>query len=325
MAFMKHVGKHGDRKVCILFRQVPGEDHMCLCIYPEVLPAHWQDSIQRALESEVAQQSEELADALHRSFLPDGRPVLETLHQERMIKKLRTSDVIVTPTNDAKIRLDELNKMLNEMKQGEAAIKKMAENDASRGMVAPEVKRKAEAEYKAGQAAKADAAYVAPPALKAGQDGALSDRDIAANMLAQAKAMEVNARSMIAEAARMKKDAERMDPTVTARATATAPATESVGLAIPNANFVYSEPSSANSANTSGLQSALAPMSSIRLYLPFFSGRKPAIGGRWIFPTVLTVKSEPTIIAPVFPALQKASTCFSFKSLNPTPMLELGF
>jgi len=111
------------------------------------------------------------------------------------------------------------------MKQGEAAIKKMAENDASRGMVAPEVKRKAEAEYKAGQSAKTDAAYIAPPSLKAGQDGALSDRDIAANMLAQAKAMEVNARAMVAEAARMKKDAERMDPTVTARAVA--PVTES--------------------------------------------------------------------------------------------------
>ena len=227
MAFMKHVGKHGDRKVCILFRQVPGEDHMCLVIYPDTLHAHWQDSIQKALESDVAQQSEELADALHRAYLPDGRPVLETLHQERMIKKLRTSDVIVTPTGNAKIRLDELNKMLNEMKQGEAAIKKMAENDASRGMVAPDVKRKAEAEYKAGQSTKSDAAYVAPPTLKAGQDGALSDRDIAANMLAQAKAMEVNARAMVAEAARMKKDAERMDPTVTARATATAPATES--------------------------------------------------------------------------------------------------
>ena len=220
MAFMKHVGKHGDRKVCILFRQVPGEDHMCLVIYPDTLHAHWQDSIQKALESDVAQQSEELADALHRSYLPDGRPVLETLHQERMIKKLRTSDVIVTPTPDAKIRLDELNKMLNEMKQGEQAIKKMAENDASRGMVAPEVKRKAEAEYKAKQSQQADPAYVAPPSLKAGQDGALSDRDIAANMLAQAKAMEINARSMVAEAARMKKDAERMDPTVSARAVA---------------------------------------------------------------------------------------------------------
>jgi len=224
MAFMKHVGKHGDRKVCILFRQVPGEDHMCLVIYPDTLHAHWQDSIQKALESDVAQQSEELADALHRAYLPDGRPVLETLHQERMIKKLRTSDIIVTPTPDAKIRLDELNKMLNEMKQGEAAIKKMAENDASRGMVAPEVKRKAEAEYKAGKAAKQDSVFT-PPALKAGQDGALSDRDIAANMLAQAKAMEISARSMVAEAARMKKDAERMDPTVTARAVA--PVTES--------------------------------------------------------------------------------------------------
>jgi hypothetical protein len=101
----------------------------------------------------------------------------------------------------------------------------MAENDASRGMVAPEVKRKAEAEYKAKQTQKADPAYVAPPTLKAGQDGALSDRDIAANMLAQAKAMEINARAMVAEAARMKKDAERMDPTVTARAVA--PVTES--------------------------------------------------------------------------------------------------
>ena len=226
MAFMKHVGKHGDRKVCILFRQVPGEDHMALVIYPDTLHAHWQDSIQKALESDVAQQSEELADALHRAYLPDGRPILETLHQERMIKKLRTADIIVTPTAEAKIRLDELNKMLNEMKQGEQAIKKMAENDASRGMVAPEVKRKAEAEYKASQAPKSD--VFTPPPLKAGQDGALSDRDIAANMLAQAKAMEVNARAMVAEAARMKKDAERMDPTVSARAATPVPVTESV-------------------------------------------------------------------------------------------------
>lgn len=214
MAFMKHVGKHGDRKVCILFRQVPGEDHMSLVIYPETLQAHWQDAVQKVLESTVGQSAEEFADALHRSYFPDGRPVLETLHQERMIKKVRSSDIIVTPTGDAKIRLDELNKMLNEMKTGEEAIKRMAQNDASRGMVAPEVKRKAEAEYKAGQSAKASPGYVAPPVLKAGETGALTDRDIAANMLSQAQAMEANAKAMIAEAARMKKDAERMDPTV---------------------------------------------------------------------------------------------------------------
>ncbi len=209
--FLKHVGKHGDRKVCILFRQVPGEDHMCLIIYPETIPAHWQDTIQKVLESDIGQQAEELADALHRSLLPDGRAILETLHQDRMIKKVRTADIIVTPRTNAKIRLDELNKMLNEMKLGDAAIRKMAENDASRGMVEPQVKRRAEAEFKAGQQAKATA-------LRAPQDGALSDRDIAADMVFQAKKMELEAKSMIAEAARMKKDAQRMDPKVVAKA-----------------------------------------------------------------------------------------------------------
>ena len=209
---MKHVGKHGDRKVCIMFRQVPGEEHMALIIYPETLPAHWQSAIQVVVESDIAQQAEELADALHRNFLPDGRAILQTLHEERMIKKVRTSDIIVTPTANSNIRLDELNKMLNEMKLGEAAIKKMAQNDASRGMVAPEVKRAAEAEYKASQIQQPAATKFQAP-----QDGALSDRDIAANMVFQAKKMETEAKQMIAEAARMKKDAQRMDPNVVAK------------------------------------------------------------------------------------------------------------
>ena len=208
--FIKHVGKHGDRKVLVLYRQVPGEDHMCLVIYPDTMLAHWQDTIQKAVESDVGQQAEELADALHRSLFPDGRPILQTLHNERMIKKTRTADIIMTPRTDSSIRLDELNKMLNEMKLGSAAVKKMAANDAARGMVAPEVKRAAEAEYKANQSAP-QAPFQAPA------QGALSDRDIAANMVFQAKKMEAEAKQMIAEASRMKKDAQRMDPSVVAK------------------------------------------------------------------------------------------------------------
>ena len=99
-------------------------------------------------------------------------------------------------------------------------------------MVAPEVKRAAEARYKAEQANLANPDYVAPPTLTAGQDGALSDRDIAANMLAQAKAMELNALAMSKEAARMKKDAERMDPTVSAKNATASTATVSAPAAI---------------------------------------------------------------------------------------------
>jgi hypothetical protein len=231
MAQIKHVGRNNDRKVLVLYREVPGDSHMCLVVYPEVLNAVWQDAIQRVVESEVGQQANQLADALHRSLLPDGRPILETLHNERMIKKIRTSDVIMTPTANANIRLDELNKLVNEMEQGEEARKKMQANDAARGMVDPSVKRAAEAEYKADQLAKQSAAesrYVEPSEkLIAPQDGVLSDRQIAANMLAQAKRMEVEANSMIAEAARMKKDAERMTPGVNLNeATWTAPEPE---------------------------------------------------------------------------------------------------
>lgn len=211
MQFLKHVGKHGDRKVAILFREVPNEDHMCLVIYPDTLPAPWESAIMKVLESDIGQQAEQFADALHRSLLPDGRVILETLHLEKMIKKIRTADVIVTPRSDSNIRLDELNTMLREMKQGEAAIKKLAENDAARGLVAPGVKRSAEAEFKSRQAGQA-------PTTPA--QGALSDRDLAANMLTQAQRMEAEAKGLLSEAARMKKEAEKMHPGVVASASA---------------------------------------------------------------------------------------------------------
>ena len=75
MSFMKHIAKHSDRKACILFREVPNEEHMCLVIYPDVLPAPWEDAIMKVLESDVGQQAEQFADALHRSYLPDGRVI----------------------------------------------------------------------------------------------------------------------------------------------------------------------------------------------------------------------------------------------------------
>ena len=212
MKFMKHIGRHGDRKIAVLFREVPQEEHMCLVIYPDTLPAPWEASIMKVLESDHGQAAENFADALHRSLLPDGRVILETLHREKMIKKIRTSDVTVTPRPDSAIRLDELNKMLNEMKQGEAAIKKLAENDAAQGLVDPAMKRAAEAAFKNQQAQRAQT--MQQPVQS--NDGALSDRALAQNMLNQAMRMEAEAKGLVAEAARMKKEAERMDPSVVA-------------------------------------------------------------------------------------------------------------
>lgn len=212
---LKHVGRHGDRKVAIIFRELPGEDHMCLVIYPDVLPTHIHDSVMKVLESPAGQQENTLANALHRNLLTDGRVILEALHREGMLKKVPTNQVIVTPTPSSSVKLDELNRLVREMESGDEARKRMAELDANAGLVDPAVKREQEREFKRRQLEEAQRRQAAgQPPVPASAD-ALDDKALAGNMLAQAQRMESEAKGLIAEAARMKKEAERMFPGVT--------------------------------------------------------------------------------------------------------------
>ena len=213
---LKHIGRHGDRKVAVIFREVPGEDHMCLVIYPDVLPTHMHNALMKVLESAPGQAATNFADVLHRNVFPDGRPMLEALHREGMIKKVATNQIIVTPTPQSSVKLDELNRIIKEMEQGDAAIKRLQQIDESTGIVDPLTKRKAEAEFKRKQLQEAQRQQPTQP-LTSNDSAGLSDSALAGNMLAQAKRMEQEANSMIAEAARMKKDAERMYPSVNTR------------------------------------------------------------------------------------------------------------
>jgi hypothetical protein len=222
---MKHIGRHGDRKVAIIFRELPGEEHMCLVIYPETLPTHIHNTIMTILESAPGQQSPNLADVLHRNLLPDGRVILQALHNEGMLKKIQTNQVIVTPTAQSNVKLDELNRIVKEMESGADALKRMQQLDASSGIVDPATKRKAEKAFKEGRIADAEA-MVAP--LVAPASGALDDQSLAANMLAQAKKMEIDAKGLVAEAARMKKEAQKMFPAVNMKSAKTAPVATAV-------------------------------------------------------------------------------------------------
>lgn len=184
---------------------------MCLVIYPETLPTHFHNTIMNILESAPGQASPNLADVLHRNLLPDGRVILQALHNEGMLKKIQTNQVIVTPAANSSVKLDELNRIVKEMESGADALKRMQELDASAGIVDPATKRKAERAFKEGRIAEAEA-MIAPLTAPAG--GALDDKALAANMLAQAKKMEADAKGLVAEAARMKKEAQKMFPTV---------------------------------------------------------------------------------------------------------------
>lgn len=206
---MKHIGRHNDRKIVVLYREVPGEAHMCLVVYPDVIPRLIHDSLMSAIESDAGQASKEISEVLHRTIMADGRKLLEVLHREGMIKKVPTSQILITPNAKSSVRLDELNKILNEMAKGEEAIQRLAELDKHAGMTTrkpasdrevgvPQVSRTA-AEVEGTMSAEA---YVST--------GVLSDADLATQRVAQALAMRKNAESLLAEAARLESEAQAL-------------------------------------------------------------------------------------------------------------------
>jgi predicted transcriptional regulator len=200
MSFLRHIGKMGDRKVAIIFREVPNEPHMCLVTYTETLNQHIHDPMMRCIESDIGQHSQNLADALNRTHTKDGRYLLQVLHKEGLIKKVQTSQVIITPNSTTSIKLEELNKILDEMEQGEAAVKRLSEMDASRGLQDPvDVARRMRGE-----------STVNNPSAPAGTQGVLADNAIANNLLSQARKMEVEAKGLLAESARLNQEANDM-------------------------------------------------------------------------------------------------------------------
>lgn len=200
MSFLRHVGKHGERKVAIIFREVPGEPHMCLVAYPEVLNRHVHDPLIKCIESDIGQNSENLADALNRTYTVDGKIILQALHSEGQLKKINTEQVIMTPSPNVRIKLHELNKMLDEMKQGEAAVKRMAELDSSLGLQDPaDVARRMRGDFKQ------------QTPIMASSGDALGDIQIANNLRQQADRMATEAKGLLAESDRMLAEAAQLD------------------------------------------------------------------------------------------------------------------
>ena len=193
---MKHVGKHGEKRVAVVFREVPGEDHMCLVCYPDQFKQSLHDDLMNAIQSTKGQQASHLGEALHGITGSDGQTLLNVLHREGFMKKVRTQDVIMMPRpNAVGARLDEINEIIRGLETGSEAAQKMAKLDAEAGLADP--KKQA-----AGVAAAAEAA------------GVLGDSDIARNLVTQAEQMKAQIASLEAEAARLMEEAAELDPSL---------------------------------------------------------------------------------------------------------------
>ena len=132
MSFFKHVGTaNGTKKVIIVQRQLPGEEHMAAVIYSDIIPSRFHDDIMKELESPAGQAANEFKEVLERRMFSNGENMLQSLHAEGYIKKVASNNVIVRPNSKSAVRLDELNRMLGDIRAGRTAGEELAKLDAA--------------------------------------------------------------------------------------------------------------------------------------------------------------------------------------------------
>ena len=196
---MKHVGKmkNNGARVAVAFRTIPGDPHSALVIGTNGLADAYHDSLMSLIESEGAQQANELADVLAVRKFPDGSNMLEWLHSRGSLKKVPTNLVLMTPDNKSQIQLDELNILIADQKG--LTLEQLAITEGEMIVVEPN----APATQNKWDKAREDRATA-----KAAKDKAetVADRNLSpAEMRSRADAL-------YKEAARLRKEADAVDP-----------------------------------------------------------------------------------------------------------------
>jgi len=197
---VKHIGriKNTGVKVLTVFRTLPGESDSALVIQVNQLKDEYHDAIMQLLETEQAQEAFEFGEMLFIRHFPDGRPMLSALQQDGRLQKVSTSNVLMTPTVNAAVPLDQLNVLIAEQKN--CAVDELC-NFVSGAQANAQAKTNAD---KKKESAKQEAAPVVERA-QAALNEVLTDADIAKSYRSQADAM-------YKEAARLRKEADALDP-----------------------------------------------------------------------------------------------------------------
>ena len=126
---MKHVGKmkNNSARVAVVYRTIPGDVNSALVVGTNGLSDAYHDTLMGVIESESGQQANELADVLAVRRFTDGEVMLSWLHTRGHLKKVPTNLVLMTPTTQAQIPLNELNQLIAD--QRGISLEKLAVND----------------------------------------------------------------------------------------------------------------------------------------------------------------------------------------------------
>lgn len=185
MSNIKHVGRliNTDRRVVVVFREIPEDKASCLVVDMDGLPDWMHDGLINTVESPAGQATGNFYEVATRSTFSDGSNMLNALHTRGLLKKHATSNVMMTPNSAAKIRLDELNAIIAEQASGESPVQEPVKDPIEL----------------ARDTASVDQA-----------NDVVSDTDLAKNMVAQAEQFE-------AEAQRLREEAYELEPSLKPR------------------------------------------------------------------------------------------------------------
>ena len=200
---LKHIGrtKNTGVKLLVVFRTLPGESNMALVLPVANLSDSYHDSIMTLVETEQAQDAFEFGEIMFTRTFPDGRPMLQALQADGRLQKIPTDTIIMTPTTQDQVELSQLNILIAEQKN-------CAVDDLYTFVSGAPKKSDATVEDIAkvkDLAPSIDPDVPAPVRAQAANTEALSDRDIAKSYRSQADAM-------YKEAARLRKEADELDP-----------------------------------------------------------------------------------------------------------------
>jgi len=189
MAELKHIGrmKHNQRKVVVAYRTLPEDPYNALVVPTESLDADMHDKLMELVQSNTGQTAYELAEAMARVRLADGRIMLAAFVKEGKLNKVPTNTVEMTPNNTTAVALDELNNIIAEQKG--VPIEELALKDTSAQSKSP-----------------AEPAAVTDTVVESATDEPLTDEALAASYRSQAD-------RLFKEAKVLREQAEALVPT----------------------------------------------------------------------------------------------------------------
>ena len=199
MKALKHIGRISNTgaKVLVVFRTLPGESNFGLVLPVSQLSDSYHDALMQLVESDQAQETFEFGEIMHSRHFPDGRPMLIAMTQDGRLQKVPTDSVIMSPTPNANVVLSELNALIAEQKG--VAVDDLAY--LVQGSVRRAEKPNDSVESQPVQTSMA----VEEDVTAVESESVLSDKDLAKSYRSQADAM-------YKEAARLRREADELDP-----------------------------------------------------------------------------------------------------------------